>query len=400
MGAVGITADGQMVAAKEVEERITIPYLDGVRTAEARPISEAHIDELLDLVVEKRASDLHMAVGLPPILRVDGPLYQANYTEITPDVCQRMVYDILTDEQIQQYEATWELDCSYALQKMARFRVNIFRDKGSVAAAFRLIPARIPTVRDLGLPLVLEELSRKPRGLVLVTGPTGSGKSTTLAAMIGLINAERSVHIITIEDPIEYLHTHKKSIINQRELGGDTKAFPNALRAALREDPDVILVGEMRDLDTMELAIRAAETGHLVFSTVHTNNAASTVDRIVDAFPEGQQEQIRIMLSNTLEAVVSQQLLPRAGMPGRIAAVEVMIATAAIRNLVREAKAHQVTSIVQTSAHVGMQTMDQALKDLYQRGLITYEEAISRAMNVEELKSMMFTGAEAEAKAR
>jgi twitching motility protein PilT len=400
MGAVGITADGQMVAAKEVEERITIPYLDGVRTAEARPISEAHIDELLELVVEKRASDLHLAVGLPPILRVDGPLYQANYTEVTPNVCQRMVYDILTDEQIQQYESTWELDCSYALQKTARFRVNIFRDKGSAAAAFRLIPARIPTVRDLGLPLVLEELSRRPRGLVLVTGPTGSGKSTTLAAMIGLINTERSVHIITIEDPIEYLHTHKKSIINQREMGGDTKAFPNALRAALREDPDVILVGEMRDLDTMELAIRAAETGHLVFSTVHTNNAASTVDRIVDAFPEGQQEQIRIMLSNTLEAVVSQQLLPRAGMPGRVAAVEVMIATAAIRNLVREAKAHQVTSIIQTSAHVGMQTMDQALKDLYQRGLITYEEAISRAMNVEELKRMMFTGAESEAKAR
>jgi len=260
-----------------------------------------------------------------------------------------------------------------------------------VAGAFRLVPARIPTVFELALPLVLEQLSRKPRGLVLVTGPTGCGKSTTLAAMIGQINRERSAHIITIEDPVEYLHTHQKSIINQRELGGDTKGFPAALRAALREDPDVILVGEMRDLDTMELAIRAAETGHLVFSTVHTNNAASTVDRIVDAFPEGQQDQIRIMLSNTLEAVVSQQLMPRAGMPGRIAAVEVMIASAAIRNLVREAKAHQITSIIQTSAHLGMQTMDQALKDLYQRGLITYEDAISRAMNVDELKKMLFT---------
>jgi len=284
---------------------------------------------------------------------------------------------------------------------VARFRVNIFRDKGGLAGAFRLIPAKIPTVRDLALPLVLEELARRPRGLILVTGPTGCGKSTTLAAMMGLINSERSVHIITIEDPIEYLHTHKKSIINQRELGGDTKSFPAALRAALREDPDVILVGEMRDLDTMELALRAAETGHLVFSTVHTNNAASTVDRVVDAFPEGQQEQIRIMLSNTLEAVISQQLLPRAGMPGRIAAVEVMIASPAIRNLIREAKAHQITSIVQTSAHLGMQTMDQALKDLYQRGLITYEEAMARAMNVDELKKMLFTkGTEGETRPR
>jgi len=398
MGAVGINAGGQMVAAKEVEQRLTIPLLDGVRTQEPRSISDVHLDELLELVVEKRASDLHLTNGAPPILRIDGQLLATNYQDLVPTSCQRLVYDILTDEQIQQYESTYELDCSYALQKVARFRVNVFRDRGSVAAAFRLIPAKIPTVRDLGLPLVLEELSRKPRGLVLVTGPTGSGKSTTLAAMLGLINSERSVHIITVEDPIEYLHTHKKSIINQRELGGDTKAFPNALRAALREDPDVILVGEMRDLDTMELAIRAAETGHLVFSTVHTNSAASTVDRIVDAFPEGQQEQIRIMLSNTLEAVISQQLLPRAGMPGRIAAIEVMVATAAIRNLIREAKAHQVTSIIQTSANVGMQTMDQALKDLYQRGLITYEEAMARAMNVEELKKMMFLkGSEMEA---
>jgi twitching motility protein PilT len=392
MGRSGISSTGQISTGPSVEEEevLSIP-LAGPRTAETQPADAVHIDELLQLVVEKNASDLHLAVGVPPIIRVDGDLFATNYSVVEPTTCQRIVYDILSDEQIHQYETTYELDCSYALHTIARFRVNVYRDRGSVAAAFRLIPAKIPTVRELALPLVLEQLSRKPRGLVLVTGPTGCGKSTTLAAMLGQINRERSVHIITIEDPVEYLHTHHKSIINQRELGGDTKGFAAALRAALREDPDVILVGEMRDLDTMELAIRAAETGHLVFSTVHTNNAASTVDRIVDAFPVGQQEQIRIMLSNTLEAVVSQQLMARAGMPGRIAAVEVMIASAAIRNLIREAKAHQITSIIQTSAHLGMQTMDQALKDLYQRGLITYEDAVSRAMNVDELKRMLFT---------
>jgi twitching motility protein PilT len=297
----------------------------------------------------------------------------------------------LTDEQIRIFETTYELDCSYQLADIARFRVNIFRDKGNLAAAFRLINAQIPTVRELGLPPILEEIGRKPRGLVLVTGPTGSGKSTTLAAMIGQINHERSVHIITIEDPIEYLHTHGKCIINQRELGMDTKSFPAALRSALREDPDVLLVGEMRDPETMALAITAAETGHLVFATVHTNNAAQTVDRVVDVFPPGQQEQIRVMLSNNLEAVVSQQLLPRAGREGRVPAVEIMMASPAIRNLVREAKAHQISSVIQTSAHLGMQSMDQALRDLYLRGLITYEMAVARAMNVEELKKMVFT---------
>ncbi len=243
----------------------------------------------------------------------------------------------------------------------------------------------------MGLPLVLEDISRKPRGLVLETGPTGCGKSTTLAAMIGQINKEKAHHIITIEDPIEYLHTHGKSVINQRELGLDTKSFPAALRSALREDPDVLLVGEMRDPETMALAITAAETGHLVFATVHTNNAAQTVDRIVDVFPPGQQDQIRVMLSNNLEAVISQQLLARAGREGRVPAVEVMIATPAIRNLVREGKAHQITSVIQTSAQMGMQTMDQALRDLYLRGLITYEVAVSRAMNPEELKKMVFS---------
>ena len=355
------------------------------------PISleETHADDLLREVVERGASDLHICVGVPPILRIDGQLVPLNYEKFTPHHTQRMMYDILSDEQIQRFEDTWELDFSYSLQQVARFRVNIFKDKGNVAAAFRLIPMKIPTIRELGLPVVLETISRRPRGLVLVTGPTGSGKSTTLAAMINLINHERSVHIITIEDPIEYLHQHRMSIINQREVGQDTKEFANALRAALREDPDVILVGEMRDLETMQNAIRAAETGHLVFATLHTNSAAQTVDRVVDQFPVDQQEQVRLMLSNSLEAVLCQQLLPRAGMPGRVCAMEIMIATPAIRNLIREAKSHQLASIIQTSANVGMQTMDQHLRDLYLKGIITYEDALARAMNVEDLKNMI-----------
>jgi twitching motility protein PilT len=382
---------GQGQAATAMAQR-----LPTAQVAKARPIEEVHLDELLRLVVEKRGSDLHLASGVPPVMRIDGQLYATNYEPLSDFEVQRMVYAILMDEQIRVFETDYELDCSYQLRGVSRFRVNVYRDRGAVAGAFRVIPSKIPTVRELGLPLVLEDLTRRPRGLVLVTGPTGSGKSTTLAAMIGQINNERSVHIITIEDPIEYLHTHKRSLINQRELGADTRSFAQALRHALREDPDVILVGEMRDLETMSLAITAAETGHLVFSTVHTNNAAQTVDRIVDVFPPGQQEQIRIQLSNNLEAVLSQQLLPRAGTPGRIAAMEIMIASPAIRNLIREAKAHQITSIIQTSAHLGMQTMDQCLRDLYQRGLITYEEAMARAMNQEELKKMLFTKGEGE----
>lgn len=357
----------------------------------ARPVEDIHIDDLLRLIVEKGASDMHLAVGVPPVLRIDGKLVPTNYTRLTPQSTQRLCYDILTDEQIQRFESTFELDFSYSLAKVSRFRVNLFKDKGTVAAAFRVIPTRIPTIHDLGLPPILEELTRKPRGLVLVTGPTGSGKSTTLAAMINQINAEMSHHIITIEDPIEYLHAHRLSIINQRELGMDTKSFSNSLRAALREDPDVILVGEMRDLDTISTAITCAETGHLVFATLHTNNAPQTIDRIVDVFPSEQQEQIRFMLSNNLEAVICQQLLPRAGMPGRVCAMEIMTATPAIRNLIRESKAHQLTSVIQTSANVGMQTMDQCLRDLYQRGIITYEEALTRAMNPEEFKTMVST---------
>ena len=285
------------------------------------------------------------------------------------------MYSILTDEQIQRFESTWELDFSYRPPpEVARFRVNIFKDKGNVAAALRVIPTKIPTLEDLGLPPVIEKLTHTKRGLILVTGPTGSGKSTTLAAMINHINLTRSEHILTIEDPIEYLHTHKMSVINQRELGMDTKAFANALRAALREDPDVILVGEMRDLETMQLAVSAAETGHLVFGTLHTNSAATSVDRIVDSFPEGGKEQVRLQLSNNLQAIISQQLVPTTEQykaqtgKGRVGVQEIMIATAAIRNLIREAKAHQMTSIIQTSAKVGMITTDQALRDLLLQG--------------------------------
>ncbi|NLJ36031.1 MAG: type IV pilus twitching motility protein PilT [candidate division WS1 bacterium] len=353
-----------------------------------QPVEDVHIDELLELVVQHDASDLHLCDGLPPVLRIDGELKQTRYEKLDPSISQRMIYDILTDEQIQRFETELELDCSYSLRNLARFRVNVFRDRGTVAGAFRQIPRKIPTIRQLGLPPIFETIAARPRGLFLVTGPTGSGKSTTLASVINHINEQRAEHIITIEDPIEYLHDHKKSIINQRELGQDTHAFNNALRASLREDPDVLLVGEMRDLETIKLAITCAETGHLVMATLHTNSAAESVDRMIDVFPANEQEQIRVQLSNNLVAIASQQLLPRAGQPGRVAAIEVMIASSAIRNLVRENKAHQITSIIQTSGAEGMQTMDQALRDLYQQSLITYEVGMQRSYNPREFEKL------------
>ncbi|MCL5104161.1 MAG: type IV pilus twitching motility protein PilT [Armatimonadetes bacterium] len=340
-------------------------------------------------MVQRGASDLHMCTGVPPVIRLDGQLIPLNYAKLDANTIQRMVYDVLSDIQIQRFEQEWELDFSYTLLKTSRFRVNLFRDKGAIAAAFRLIPIKVPTIKELGLPLVLETITRRPRGLVLVTGPTGSGKSTTQAAMINQINNERSAHIITVEDPIEYLHQHRYSIINQRELGQDTKEFARALRAALREDPDVILVGEMRDLETISLAITAAETGHLVLATLHTNSASQTVDRMVDAFPPQQQEQIRLMLSNSLEAVLCQQLLPRVGKPGRVCAMEIMVATSAIRNLIREAKTHQITSVIQTSASAGMTTMDQNICDLYKKGVVSYDDAMAVAMNQDELRNLL-----------
>ena len=360
-----------------------------------KSVQELHIDELLDLIIAMKGSDLHIATGIPPVIRADGELKPTPYESMGPLDIQQMMYAILTDEQIQKFESTWELDFSYALQKKARFRVNIFRDKGSVAASLRLIPTKIPTLEEMEMPPIIEKMTHYRRGLILVTGPTGSGKSTTLAAMINHINLTRSEHIITIEDPIEFVHNHKLSVINQRELGMDTKSFGNALRASLREDPDVILVGEMRDLETMSLAVSAAETGHLVFGTLHTNSAASSVDRIVDGFPPGQQGQVRLQLSNNLQAIISQQLIPTtpnyqaSSGRGRVAAQEIMLANPAVRNLIREAKAHQITSIIQTSANIGMITTDACLRNLYMEGKITYDNAMSRAQIPEELKRML-----------
>jgi len=358
-------------------------------------LEDAHIDDLLRLVVEWKGSDLHMTVGVPPVIRMDGHLHPAPYERVTPQDAQRMCYDILTDEQIQRFESTLELDFSYQVPRLARFRVNIFKERGNLAAALRRIPQQIPTMEELQLPNILKEIAQKPRGLVLVCGPTGSGKSTTLAAMINEINSARSEHILTIEDPIEFVHPHKYSVVAQRELGMDTRSFGAALKSALREDPDVILVGEMRDPETMTLAVTAAETGHLVFATLHTNSASQTVDRIVDVFPPGQQEQVRIQLSNNLEAVIVQQLLRRANQPGRVCALEIMLASPAVRNLIREGKSHQINSMIQISNNVGMQTMDQCLKDLYARGTITYDDAIARAMQPDELKKMISGGATA-----
>jgi twitching motility protein PilT len=378
-----------------------MPPVNGMVQQEEEPpkgppesVTDLHIDELLHIVVDLTASDLHICQASPPVIRHDGKLKRLNYETLSPQDTQRMMYDIISDDNLNKFETTLELDFSYTLPKRARFRVNMYRDKGAVAAAFRLIPQKIPTVEQLNLPVILKSLCEKPRGLILVTGPTGSGKSTSLAAMINHINTNFAHHIITIEDPIEYLHEHKQSIINQREVGADTKSFLNALRGSLREDPDILLVGEMRDMETISLAITAAETGHLVFATLHTNNAAESVDRMIDVFPPEQQEQIRVQLSNNLVSIISQQLMPRLGAPGRVPANEIMIASPAIRNLIREAKSHQITSMIQTSGNMGMTTMDQCLRDLYLKGLVSLDDAIARCTNKDELMKMINTPAQ------
>lgn len=354
-------------------------------------IEEMHIDDLLRLVCERGASDLHLAVGLPPVVRIDGSLVRTEFRPLAPNDTQRLVYDILTSDQIQWFEKTRELDFSYGLRGIGRFRVNIYRQRGSVGAALRSIPDQIPSFEQLGLPILLRDMAKKHSGLILVTGPTGSGKSTTIACMIDAINSEFPIHIMTIEDPIEYLHRHKKAMINQRELNMDTDSFENALRAVLREDPDVILVGEMRDLETIAAALTLAETGHLVFGTLHTRNAPQTIDRVVDVFPPHQQDQIRVLLSNTLEAVVAQQLLPRIG-GGRVPAVEILVATAAVRNLIREGKTYQIYSALETGAQFGMQTMDKVLADLQRTGKVAHEEAIARSIDRENFKRFLQGG--------
>jgi len=341
------------------------------------------MEQLLHQAVKSGASDLHVTVGVPPILRINGTLSRTEHPVLTVKDTEELFISITTAEQQLYFKGHGEIDFSFAIFGLSRFRVNAFRQRGSVAIVIRVVNENVPTLEELGHPAILKTLACQARGLVLVTGPTGSGKSTTLAAMINLINQERSCHILTLEDPIEYLHKHSKSIVNQREMHSDTKSFTIALRAALREDPDVILVGEMRDPETIATAITAAETGHLVFATLHTGSAAQTIDRIIDAFPAHQQQQIRIQLSVTLQGIVAQQLLPRIDQKGRIAALEILIATPAVRNIIREGKTHQLTSVIQTGAKFGMQPMDIALRDLYRRGVVSYNEAMMRAIDEE-----------------
>jgi twitching motility protein PilT len=364
---------------------------DYLPDSDAKSASDIHLDELLRDACERGSSDLHLTVGLPPVVRVDGLLTHLDYQPLSPQDTQRLVYDILTNDQVQHFESVRELDFSYSVRGVGRFRVNVYKQRGSVGMALRAIPDRIPSFEQLNLPLVLRDLSRKHSGLILVTGPTGSGKSTTIACMIDTVNSERPVHILTMEDPIEYLHRHKKGMVNQRELKTDTDSFANALRAALREDPDVILIGEMRDLETIQAALTMAETGHLVFGTLHTRNAPQTVDRVVDVFPPHQQEQIRVQLSNALEAVVAQQLLPRTG-GGRIASIEIMVATAAVRNLIREGKTHQLYGSIETGAQFGMQTMDKVLADLVRSGTVSPEEAALRSIDTENFNRFLQGG--------
>jgi len=350
----------------------------------------ASIYDLLKIMIEKGASDLHITTASPPRLRVDGKLVPLDHPQLTPVETKSLCYSILTDSQKHKFEENSELDLSFGVKGLSRFRGNVFMQRGAVAGAFRTIPFEIKTFKDLGLPEVMNELVKKPRGLILCTGPTGSGKSTTLAAMIDRINSERYEHIITVEDPIEYLHGHKKCLINQREVNADTASFKDALKYVLRQDPDVVLIGEMRDLETIEAALTVSETGHLTLATLHTNSAVQTINRIIDVFPAHQQEQIRVQLSFVLEGVLSQQLIAKKSGKGRVLAVELMIPNPAIRNLIREDKVHQLYSTMQTGqTKFGMQTMNQSLIELYTKGHISYEDAIGRSPVPEELITML-----------
>jgi twitching motility protein PilT len=346
--------------------------------------------EVITKMAEERASDVHLSPGFKPAIRVRGKITPLeDYGPLTPQETRDTVYGLLNDDQRKRFESNKQLDLAYAVPGVARFRVNCFFQRGSISAAFRRIPHEIPQLQELGLPAVLEEFTRKPRGFVLVTGPTGSGKSTSLAAMIDIINREREEHILTIEDPIEFLHNHKKCIVNQREIGADADNFSLALTSALREDPDVILVGEMRDQETMATALTAAETGHLVFATLHTQSTSQTIDRIIDIFPAGQQAQVRMQLSIGLQGIVTQQLLPTADGKGRVVACEVLVPTPAVRNLIREGKTHQIYSAIQTSGALGMQTMDAHLAQLVRMNRISRKLAEQRATVPEELKRLL-----------
>src|ERR1700688_4299336 len=353
----------------------------------------ASLPDLLKTVVEMDGSDLHIATNTPPQIRVNGHLQRLQGPDMQPAETKQLVYSVLTDAQKKRFEETMELDFSFGIRGLARFRCNVFNQRGAVAAVYRLIPEKVRAFGELGLPAVLANLADRPRGLVLVTGPTGSGKSTTLAAMIDKINAERHGHILTIEDPIEYIHQHKNCLVNQREVHSDTGSFSNALRAALREDPDIVLIGEMRDLETVEAALKIAETGHLTFATLHTNSAAQTINRIIDIFPAGQQSQIRTQLSLVLEGIVCQALLPRADGKGRVVSLEIMIPSPAIRNLIRDDKIHQIYGSMQSGQEkLGMQTANQSLASLYIKRAITLEAALAASSLKDELQDMISRG--------
>jgi twitching motility protein PilT len=353
----------------------------------------ATLPELLRTLVEKEGSDLHIATNTPPQIRVHGHLQRVEGPDLQPADTKQLVYSVLTDAQKKRFEESNELDFSFGIRGLARFRCNVFSQRGAVGAVYRVIPEKIRSLPELNLPPVLGALAEKPRGLVLVTGPTGSGKSTTLAAILDKINSERHEHILTIEDPIEYIHQHKSCLVNQREVHADTASFSNALRAALREDPDIVLIGEMRDLETVEAALKIAETGHLTFGTLHTNSAAQTINRIIDIFPANQQGQIRTQLSLVLEGIVCQALLPKSDGKGRVCSLEILVPTPAIRNLIRDDKIHQIYGAMQTGQEkAGMQTANQSLASLYQRRLITLETALSSSSNKDELQEMINRG--------
>jgi len=351
---------------------------------------KVNLHQLLRAMIDKGASDMHITTGSPPLLRIDGEIVPLKLPPLSAIDTKQLCYSVLTEEQKIQFEKTKELDLSFGVKNLSRFRANFFMQRGAVSGALRTIPFKILSFEELGLPQVVADMASKPRGLILVTGPTGSGKSTTLASIIDKINSETRQHIMTIEDPIEYLHPHKRSIVNQREIGTDTGTFKQALKYVLRQDPDVVLVGEMRDLETIEAALTIAETGHLVFATLHTNSALQSVNRVIDVFPPHQQPQVRAQLSFVLEGVLSQLLLPRAGVPGRVMCMEVLIPNAAIRNLIREDKVHQIYSQMQVGQlKHGMQTMNQSLHSLYSRRLITLEEAMGHSSDQDELRNMI-----------
>jgi twitching motility protein PilT len=356
--------------------------------------SESIMDmaELLRLMAEKKASDLHITLGSPPMLRVDGQMVATPYPKLTGEVCQHLIYSLLTDTQKQRFESSNELDISFGIKNIGRIRLNVFRQRGTVGAALRAIPQTIMALDELGLPPIVYDILKIPKGLILVTGPTGCGKSTTLASMIDHLNEKNQGHIVTVEDPIEYVHSHKNCIINQREVGSDTNTFAQALKYVLRQDPDIILVGEMRDIETIQAAINIAETGHLVLATLHTTDAAQSINRIIDVFPPHQQSQVRAQVSFVLQAVFSQQLLPRSDGIGRVLATEVLVVTPAIRNLIREKKVEQIIITMQTGAKFGMQTMNMALYDLYVRHQIIYQEALAAATDPDDLKRLMQRG--------